>query len=439
MKLARLLQEMLKLPDGEFLPRVYEEIVGRQPDQSDLQRIIQLQNSGVSRLDVIMRILQGQEAGCACFGPFLPPRCYTRISHWDHPPYSGLLSQGALYQPYISSTYPVSHMQPKGIEPDVHWKFADHSLVPELPQYIVNIPGGRVFGKAGDIISPDNKLVAELSVDYILGSPRHEALFVFSQMPAPIHLPETVAVIANGAAHNYYHWMLEVVARFHLLRYSQVRIDKYVINRLQYPFQIETIGALGIPKEQLIELDETTYIEAKSLIVPSFSGYTGKPPKWAGEFLAQEMMVKRGIEGAAGYDRIYISRGYASYRKVANEFALIQLLMQYGFRTVHLERLSVAEQAAVFNGAKVVVAPHGAGLTNLVFCRPGTKVIELFSPLYVNWLYWIMSGNHGLDYYYLVGEGMRPQGRIIADNLNANIQVNLYNMKLLLEKAIGGV
>jgi capsular polysaccharide biosynthesis protein len=30
-----------------------------------------------------------------------------------------------------------------------------------------------------------------------------------------------------------------------------------------------------------------------------------------------------------------------------------------------------------FAAAAVVIAPHGAGLANLVFCAPGTTVIEL--------------------------------------------------------------
>jgi hypothetical protein len=32
----------------------------------------------------------------------------------------------------------------------------------------------------------------------------------------------------------------------------------------------------------------------------------------------------------------------------------------------------------------VIVAPHGAGLSNLVFCQPGVKVYELFPDHYVN-------------------------------------------------------
>jgi hypothetical protein len=53
------------------------------------------------------------------------------------------------------------------------------------------------------------------------------------------------------------------------------------------------------------------------------------------------------------------------------------------------------------------VAPHGAGLANLLLCRPGTKVLELYEPNYVNTVYWYLSNHFGLDYYYMFGEGER--------------------------------
>lgn len=75
-----------------------------------------------------------------------------------------------------------------------------------------------------------------------------------------------------------------------------------------------------------------------------------------------------------------------------------------GDAIVTLESLSVAEQVSLMVGAKAVVAAHGAGLTNLVFCQPHTKVIEIFSPQYVPSCYWSLSDRLDLNYYYLEGE-----------------------------------
>ncbi|MDJ1175384.1 hypothetical protein [Roseofilum capinflatum] len=76
--------------------------------------------------------------------------------------------------------------------------------------------------------------------------------------------------------------------------------------------------------------------------------------------------------------------------------------------------------------AHQIVAPHGAGLSNLVFCSPGTQVIELFSPNYVETHYWVLSQELDLDYYYLMGEGKQPKEyqdpHWIWDNVDVNIE-----------------
>ena len=71
-----------------------------------------------------------------------------------------------------------------------------------------------------------------------------------------------------------------------------------------------------------------------------------------------------------------------------------------------LETLSVEQQVMLFAHASVIVAPHGAGLTNTVFCAPGTHVMELVSPHYIRTDYWIVSHHVGLNHYCVKGEGV---------------------------------
>ena len=73
-------------------------------------------------------------------------------------------------------------------------------------------------------------------------------------------------------------------------------------------------------------------------------------------------------------------------------------------------RLSVQEQIDHFAAARVVVAPHGAALTNLTFCRPGVRLLELFAPGYLNPGYWsILSNIEDSRYRYLIGAGREPR------------------------------
>ena len=59
---------------------------------------------------------------------------------------------------------------------------------------------------------------------------------------------------------------------------------------------------------------------------------------------------------------------------------------------------TVAEQAALFASAEVVVAAHGAALANLVFARAGTAAIELIGTNTASDIYAFLAWRRGLDY-----------------------------------------
>jgi capsular polysaccharide biosynthesis protein len=71
-----------------------------------------------------------------------------------------------------------------------------------------------------------------------------------------------------------------------------------------------------------------------------------------------------------------------------------------------LESLSVYEQICLFREAQFVVAPHGAGLTNLAYARPGCFVLELQMDAYVNWAFRRFCALRGLTYDCLVGRSV---------------------------------
>ena len=74
-------------------------------------------------------------------------------------------------------------------------------------------------------------------------------------------------------------------------------------------------------------------------------------------------------------------------RGVENEDDLVALLSEYGFQHLEMEDFSVKEQAEVFNSADVIVTPHGGALANMVFCKSGTKIIELFAHHVFSYFY----------------------------------------------------
>ena len=302
----------------------------------------------------------------------------------------------------------VSNTLPKGLEA-ITWHFN-----PQPPrQFLAIIPWGRIWGPNGSVIAPDNKLLWDVSFEYNK-TPKSHPIFLQEKLPPITYTSETLAVITAQCSFNYYHWMFDVLPRLNLLRQSPVEFDRFVINRGKYymeeycKYQNESLDLLGIPKEKLIECNNQTHIQAKQLIVSSMAGYTAYVPKHVCQFLRNEFLQKDNIQKLTESERIFISREDATHRKLLNEEEVVHVLKKYGFKIVKLSALSFVEKIQLFNSAEVIVSPHGAGLSNIVFCNPGTKVLELFTPTYLLPCFHIISNHVNLDYYYLVGEVVPP-------------------------------
>jgi len=203
--------------------------------------------------------------------------------------------------------------------------------------------------------------------------------------------------------------MFDLLPRLELLReggFDIPDIDAFIVNQSALPFQKETLALLGVSK--LLNGTANPHIQADTLIVPSLPGIMGDMPKWTCDFLRKEFLKSEVLTERHCPEFIYISRRKAKSRRLLNEDTIIDFITEHGFGVFELETMTFQEQVSLFHSAQVVIAPHGAGLTNLVFCNPGTKVIEMFSPQYVNGCYWALSNHLELDYHYLLGEGERP-------------------------------
>lgn len=295
---------------------------------------------------------------------------------------------------------------------NIPWEFHtffDGMMNNEDAAYIVSIPKGRIYGE-GAIITPDDRLVGDISREFLPRNDQHKHS-VFSQLKLPklSRIGGTVAVLAVQSADVYWHWMFDLLPRIHLLARSGIssdQIDYYVINTIKHPYQKESLEQVGLPKSKIIDCNKHTHLVADSLLVPSINQRV--PSKWSCNYVRDLFLTPDKTRSHKQGKRLYVTRSDARIRRVTNEYELSGLLAEHGFETITLTGKSVADQASLFASADVVLAPHGSGLTNILFCRPGTKLIELFNPMYVNPCYWVLSNTIGLEYYFQLGRGKRP-------------------------------
>jgi len=260
------------------------------------------------------------------------------------------------------------------------------------PQHINHYRDCGAVGRHSAIVGPDRSLVADYG--YYVGS--HSRIHQIPlgrwnpafwrycwlndlryryQIPAPQRIDGTVAVLNNPWCHNYYHWLLEILPRIELLRRGQQTCDHYLIE-CQSGYQRRALELLGIPKQNIIQPNYALHLRADKLLRPT------TPDSQAWHSLAQA--IKQNLETTSQNGtrpnprRIYISRRQAAHRKVVNEDQLEQLLSRYGFESHSFESTDFARQVQLLDGAEAIVAVHGAALANLIFAKPGARVVEIY-------------------------------------------------------------
>ncbi|MEL7067981.1 MAG: glycosyltransferase family 61 protein [Cyanobacteria bacterium J06581_3] len=302
------------------------------------------------------------------------------------------------------------------------------------------MPKGRIVNEGRGIITHNDRLILDVSRQFSIGKDHKEIKLSHKvlnsiQLPRCYSTTETVAVLAFLGGNNLFHWITEGLPKLAILRKSSPidinAIDKFVVNK-GFPAIQESLEMLGIHNSKLIFIDSECHIKAEKLIVPSFPGSTGDPPGWVCNFL-RESLLKHRKPITPISNRLYISRAKAKHRKVVNEENVIHYLEGMGFKTIFLEDHDLATQISLFSNAEAVVAPHGAGLTNLMWCSPRTKVLEFFSPNYVNVCFWAIANQINLDYFYLVGDGKWPPDYIDPHIMSDDISVSIEKLSETLE------
>ena len=75
--------------------------------------------------------------------------------------------------------------------------------------------------------------------------------------------------------------------------------------------------------------------------------------------------------------KIYIRREDASYRKILNEADLIDKLKKNNFEIINPQHFEILEQMKIFSNAETIISPYGSNLSNIIFCKKGTKIVEI--------------------------------------------------------------
>ncbi|MCH6201344.1 glycosyltransferase family 61 protein [Aquiflexum sp. LQ15W] len=111
--------------------------------------------------------------------------------------------------------------------------------------------------------------------------------------------------------------------------------------------------------------------------------------------------------------KVFVNRPVEESRHINNLNELLDVLHERGFLIVNLAELNIAEQIRLFKKSEIIVGPHGAGLTNIIFSDyANVKLLEVFPKNFVSAHYYWMSSVLGIRYAAISGSELKnsPQG-----------------------------
>lgn len=204
-----------------------------------------------------------------------------------------------------------------------------------------------------------------------------------------------LSLLTGGAGNiNYWHWLYDVLPRIGLCNkfVNLSEIDFFLLPSLLKKFQNETLDCLNIPKHKRLSSVKNRHIIAKELIVTDHPVVvTGNStndieniPSWIMLWLKKNFNNQKKTNNKNIKNKIYIERDSENFksislRSVSNENEVKRYLLKNNFISIKLGEIKFSDQVDLFYNADCIVGLHGAGFANLVFCKPGTKVIEFRS------------------------------------------------------------
>lgn len=243
-------------------------------------------------------------------------------------------------------------------------------------------------------------------------------------------------VITDEWTSNYYHWHLHALPRLQTFKEAGLLDDSLLFlpkKYRNYSFAIPSLEKFGVDARRIIFLPGKSNLKTKecalALFAPNFPDLVCKIKSVLTANI-KSFFIDFG-------EKIYISRKKQKLRNIENNSEFLALVEKYGFREICLEDHSYEEQIYIMSKARYVIAPHGAGITNILFMQGNSSLLELASNQTAdkfNHDYYKLASNTDIKYFYQECE--MANSSQVKDFHHANLVVDLLacenNLKTML-------
>ena len=307
--------------------------------------------------------------------------------------------------------------------------------------HIYSIKNARIFTDNNENVAiiKNNTIISKISYQQIKGrlkSIRFNSVIKQGTTSFSKKISGTVFNLCQGGSgNNYFHFIFDILPKLYLLK-SKVNLKKINFFYISDPkkWQIKILNILGISQKKLLSSKTNKHIICDEVLTVDHPWYNQgsievevkKIPKWI--VLQNRKIFKKKAEKFICNKKIFLDRSQSIYNhcQIENPNDLTILIKKNNFGIYRPEKIPFKKQIFLFKNASVIIGAHGAAFTNIIFCKPNTKIIEIIPSNHQNKKCERISKILKLKYFRI---------ETVPDNSDANypfkININKKNLKLI--------
>lgn len=243
-----------------------------------------------------------------------------------------------------------------------------------------------------------------------------------------VHLNECLWIHDEWST-NYFHWMTDCLQKL------QAWIDSGNLCRKVYlppalasiEYVTSSLNCLGFEPivSRNTKVDRLIYIEN----VASSGNYRHSLLLPVINTLKSCLSDSKNTSEPSQY--LYISRRDASRRVLTNDAEVTSFLARHQFQVLTLSSLTLGQQISALKDSTILISLHGAGLTNMIWMRRGSHVIEIRKRSDCkNNCYFSLASLLQHNYYYILADDESESD----DILDSALKVDISSLTEILEQ-----
>ena len=234
------------------------------------------------------------------------------------------------------------------------------------------------------------------------------------------HYGEPTIVAKRRAAHNYGHYLMEMLPMAVIAsRLFNSKDAFYLVHRVPPPSQdvvFRSFRLLNVSLDRLLVqgFGEPMFFE-HLLVVRGLTEHGKYMSPLA--TLAVEKMAGRHFDIATtmpgrSHEKVFVRRvpGWQRGRALLNEDEVAARLEARGYYVTEPGSQTLEQQIMTFRSAQRIVGVCGAAMTNIAFAQRGAQAILLFPAMFPDVFFWFIATHKGLAYSEIRGAQPVPDG-----------------------------